>query len=108
MHSAAKKNEKRCGQLPTRVLVAVCACAVVFAAHDANAATTAKSYIQNGLVAHWDGIENAGYGLHDDTTNVWTDLKGFCDLAVVTRCSASPARCSSGLSAISRTGCLSS
>ena len=68
----------------TAVLAAAsaCACAVFFAL-DAIAVTTAKSYIQDGLVAHWDGIENAGYGLHDDMTNVWTDLKGFCDLAVV-------------------------
>ncbi|MBR4170323.1 MAG: hypothetical protein IKR48_01580 [Kiritimatiellae bacterium] len=27
--------------------------------------TTAQSYVQDGLIAQWDGIENAGYGLHD-------------------------------------------
>ena len=32
---------------------------------DAN--ETAQSYAQNGLIAQWDGIENAGYGVHDAT-----------------------------------------
>ena len=62
------------------LLAAACAAAVPLASL---AEVTAKSYIQGGLVSHWDGIENAGYGLHDDTTNVWTDLKGFCDLEIV-------------------------
>ena len=35
---------------------------------------TAKSYIQNGLIAQWDGIENAGYGIHNDNAYEWTDL----------------------------------
>ena len=26
---------------------------------------TAKDYAQNGLLAMWDGIENAGWGVHD-------------------------------------------
>ena len=47
------------------------------------AEVTAKSYIQGGLISHWDAIENAGYGLHDDTTNVWTGLKGRCDLTII-------------------------
>ena len=37
---------------------------------------TAASYAQDGLVGQWDGIENAGVGLHDATTNYWTDLTG--------------------------------
>lgn len=28
---------------------------------------TARDYIQDGLVAMWDGIENAGWGTHDDS-----------------------------------------
>jgi hypothetical protein len=36
---------------------------------------TARDYVQTGLVAMWDGIENAGWGTHsDDTTVTWTDL----------------------------------
>ena len=46
---------------------------------------TAASYVQNGLVGQWDGIENAGVGLHDATTNYWTDLTGNSgDFAVFT------------------------
>lgn len=37
---------------------------------------TAQDYIQDGLVAMWDGIENAGWGVHDDNTTVWVDLVG--------------------------------
>ena len=61
----------------TAFLVAACLAAPSLAE------VTALSYIQDGLISHWDGIENAGYGLHDGTTNVWTDLKGFCDLEIV-------------------------
>ena len=35
-----------------------------------------RAYVQNGLIAHWDGIENAGAGNpHDPTVVKWTDLK---------------------------------
>lgn len=37
---------------------------------------SAKSYIQDGLVSMWDGIENAGWGVHDPNATVWTDLVG--------------------------------
>lgn len=37
---------------------------------------TAKNYIQNGLVAMWDGIENIGWGQHSDSATTWVDLKG--------------------------------
>ncbi len=34
----------------------------------ANAATyTSASYVQDGLIAQWDGIDNAGTGVHDPT-----------------------------------------
>lgn len=35
---------------------------------------TARDYVQNGLVAMWDGIENAGYGVHDNSLAYWYDL----------------------------------
>lgn len=41
--------------------------------------TSAKSYIQDGLVAMWDGIENAGWGVHDASATVWKDLVGDYD-----------------------------
>lgn len=37
---------------------------------------TAENYVSDGLVALWDGIENAGYGVHDPTANTWKDLSG--------------------------------
>ena len=47
---------------------------------------TAASYVQDGLVGQWDGLENAGLGLpHDPTTNYWVDLTGQSgDFAVFT------------------------
>ncbi|MGN0845859.1 MAG: hypothetical protein ACI4RA_00565 [Kiritimatiellia bacterium] len=37
---------------------------------------SAKSYVQAGLVGHFDGVENAGYGQHDATATTWTNLVG--------------------------------
>ena len=34
------------------------------------------SYVQDDLEVMWDAIENAAPGVHDATTNVWTDLTG--------------------------------
>ena len=40
------------------------------------AADTSR-YVQDGLVAHWDGIENAGAGVaHDPAATTWKDLVG--------------------------------
>ena len=39
-------------------------------------APTAKSYVQDGLIAMWDGIENAGVGVHDASATTWKDLSG--------------------------------
>lgn len=41
---------------------------------------TAKDYVQDGLIAMWDGIENAGWGTHDASATVWKDLIGNLDL----------------------------
>lgn len=35
---------------------------------------TARDYVQTGLVAMWDGIENAGWGVHDANATSWKDL----------------------------------
>ena len=37
---------------------------------------TARGYVQDGLVALWDGKENAGWGVHDATATDWVDLTG--------------------------------
>lgn len=44
---------------------------------------TSASYVTDGLVGHWDGIENAGVGLHDAATNRWVDLTGIAGDFVV-------------------------
>lgn len=44
---------------------------------------TARDYVQDGLVAMWDGIENAGFGVHDSTATVWKDLVGSYDLMLL-------------------------
>lgn len=43
---------------------------------------TAKSYVRDGLVAMWDGIENAGWGTHDASATVWKDLAGNNNLDI--------------------------
>lgn len=40
----------------------------------------AREYVQDGLVAMWDGIENAGWGTHDANATVWKDLVGTRDI----------------------------
>ena len=46
---------------------------------DGGGGLSAKSYVQDGLVAMWDGIENAGWGQHDANATVWKDLIGTND-----------------------------
>lgn len=35
---------------------------------------TARDYVQDGLLAMWDGIENAGWGLHSESNEKWVEL----------------------------------
>lgn len=35
---------------------------------------SAKDYVQDGLVAMWDGIENADWGVHDQSLTEWKEL----------------------------------
>lgn len=37
---------------------------------------TARDYVQDGLEGLWDGIENAGWGIHDSNATTWVDLTG--------------------------------
>ena len=46
----------------------------IYLGRSAKAAPTAKSYVQDGLIAMWDGIENAGWGVHDAAATTWKDL----------------------------------
>ena len=45
----------------------------------------ASSYVQSGLIARWDGIDNAGLGFHYSDATVWKDLKGIYDLALTAK-----------------------
>ena len=59
------------------VLTATVAAVFGLFAFDATAALSAKSYVLDGLLIHWDGIENVAYGsAHDSTATTWTDLTG--------------------------------
>ena len=42
----------------------------------------ASSYVQDGLIACWDGIENAGAGTHDAGATVWKDIVGGYEFAL--------------------------
>ena len=52
-------------------IVAVCLCAALNAS-----AVSTSMYVQDGLIACWDGIENAGAGTHDAGATVWEDIVG--------------------------------
>ena len=43
---------------------------------------TSASYVQEGLIAQWDGIDNQGTGTHDPTATTWKDLVGHNDLSI--------------------------
>lgn len=44
---------------------------------------SAADYVQEGLIAIWDGIENAGWGVHEDSPSRWIDLIGGNDLTLL-------------------------
>ena len=53
------------------VLGLACIC-VAAAAHGA-----VDGYVQSGLIAHWDAIDNVGTGVHDASATTWKDLTGL-------------------------------
>ena len=42
-------------------------------------------YVKDGLIAWWDGIWNAGVGIHDASATVWRDLVGDRQIVPATR-----------------------
>jgi hypothetical protein len=44
--------------------------------------TNSIPYVTDGLVAYWDGIWNAGMGVHDDNAVIWKDLIGTRDFSL--------------------------
>ncbi|MDD6029975.1 MAG: hypothetical protein PUE68_04070 [Kiritimatiellae bacterium] len=59
------------------VAAAAGACAAAWGAR-----LTSQSYVQDGLVAQFDAIENVGVGRHENAPAVWKDLKGGASIAV--------------------------
>ena len=57
--------------LPVLLVVAVCATLPLY-----GEGLNAFSYIQKGLAACYDGVENAGAGVHDPNATTWVDLTG--------------------------------
>lgn len=43
---------------------------------------SARDYVQDGLIAMWDGIDNAGWGVHDPNATEWADLVGGADFTL--------------------------
>ena len=55
---------------------ALCAGMVVFGFESALAAVSSTSYVQRGLVCHFDALDNAGRGQHSSSATTWVDLTG--------------------------------
>ena len=51
----------------------------------AASAFTSSAYIQNGLMNHWDALDNAGTGTFDPAATTWKDLKGNLDFSLTDR-----------------------
>ena len=66
-------NSKDICKCAVLLVGAVCASAVSAVRADSLPLT---AYIQDGLVVQYDGIENAGPGVHDASARVWVDLTG--------------------------------
>ncbi len=64
-------------------IVASALCGVVMFASAVAYGYTSASYVQDGLIAQWDGIDNAGVGFHDPGAKVWKDLAGNYDLTLL-------------------------
>ena len=78
-----EKAQKRSKTVRTQfgaILVAVAAASVTLSV---SATTyTSASYVQDGLITQWDGIDNAGTGTHNPNATVWKDLAGNLDLTL--------------------------
>ena len=46
---------------------------------------TSSSYVQSGLIAQWDGIDNQGTGTHDPNATTWKDLVGDLDMTLTAK-----------------------
>lgn len=77
MYKLSLSVRKRSAGLGGRaVCAAVLACSSAVAAVDVSGVLSSKNYVQEGLVAHFDAVENVGVGQHDASAARWRDLKG--------------------------------
>ena len=88
--TASTSNEKENQNMTTRRKMTAVVTAAALAAASPNLASagngetyTSASYVQDGLIAQWDGIDNAGMGSHNSVSAVWKDLKGSCDMTLL-------------------------
>ena len=65
------------GSASTPVIAVTPTCAIGYrATFERDAQRIGCDYIADGLVGYWDGIENAGEGVHDASSARWVDLTG--------------------------------
>ena len=58
-------------------------CASLISPQNVSAAgLSSLNYVQDGLVTHFDSLENTGRGTYSDTATTWTDLKGSASIAL--------------------------
>ena len=58
------------------IIRAVIACAAMAGAMTCAAEINSRSYVRQGLVALYDGIDNAGFGTHNRSAAKWVNLAG--------------------------------
>ena len=61
---------------PVIVLLGAVSCCTqaVSAAVTTTDNTSVDLYVQDGLIGHWDAIDNGGRGIHNTSTNIWVNL----------------------------------
>ena len=62
------------GEIMSKLALFAASVAVVFMCGGARADAFTDLYVQDGLIAHWDGVDNAATGGHDPEARVWKDL----------------------------------
>lgn len=65
------------------LLIAAAIFCGAYAAQAEGATFSSGMYLQGGLIAQWDGIDNVGAGTHNPDAKTWKDLVGTRDLALV-------------------------
>ena len=65
---------RKTGKLIKTLVVAAALALVGGSAFGDTAKSAALGYVTDGLVAHWDAIDNVGSGTHDSAATTWVDL----------------------------------